>query len=143
MKILKKMFYIFFCVFLLTGCNNKIESYEYVGKSDNWEAIFNYKVEYLSNGDNFSRYEVKVNYIGDEKLQNGTLIEYTYKLGSKSGLHTYDFEEIKETTEVEMGVTGSGGSNLSILQGSEIGIVKVSWNGKYEEIEIKNAKNEE
>ena len=135
---MKKIIYIFFCVFLLTGCNKEIENYEYVGKSDNWEAIFTYRVEHLSNGDNSSRYEVKINYIGDEKLQNGTVIEYTYKLGSKSGSNTYELEEMKESGEIEG--AGSGGTNLSTLQGNETGIVTISWDGKSEEIEIKSTK---
>lgn len=135
---MKKIIYIFFCVFLLTGCNKEIESYEYVGKSDNWEAIFTYRVEYLSNGDNSSRYELKINYIGDEKLQQGTVIEYSYKLGSKRGSNTYELEEMLDSGEIEG--TSSSGTNLSTLQGSETGIVTISWDGKSEEIEIKSIK---
>ena len=138
MIILKKIIYIFFCVFLLTGCNIKIENYEYVGKSDNWEATFNYRVEYLSNGRNVSRYEVKINYIGDKKLQKGTVIEYTYELGSKKGSNTYELEETEESGEIEG--SGAGGTNLSTLHGSEIGIVTISWDGTYEEFEIKSTK---
>ena len=138
MNILNKILYIFFCLFLLTGCNIEIENYEYVGKSDNWEAIFTYRVEYFNNGDNSSRDEVKINYIGDKKLQKGTVIEYTYKLGSKSGSNTYELEEMKESGEIEG--AGSGGTNLSTLQGDETGIVTISWDGKYEEIEIKSTK---
>ena len=138
MTILNKILYIFFCLFLLTGCNIEIENYEYVGKSDNWEAIFTYRVEYFNNGDNSSRDEVKINYIGDKKLQKGTVIEYTYKLGAKSGSNTYELEEMKESGEIEG--AGSGGINLSTLQGDETGIVTISWDGKYEEIEIKRTK---
>ena len=135
---MRKIIYIFFCVFLLTGCNIEIENYEYVGKSDNWEAIFTYRVEYFNNGDNSSRDELKINYIGDKKLQKGTVIEYTYKLGSKSGSNTYELEEMKESGEIEG--AGGGGTNLSTLQGDETGIVTISWDGKYEEIEIKSTK---
>ena len=136
---LLKILYIFFCLFLLTGCNIEIENYEYVGKSDNWEAIFTYRVEYFNNGDNSSRDEVKINYIGDKKLQKGTVIEYTYKLGAKSGSNTYELEEMEESGEIEG--AGSGGINLSTLQGDETGIVTISWMENMKKLKLRGQKN--
>ena len=45
---------------------------------------------------------------------------------------------MKEYGEIEG--ASSGGTNLSTLQGDETGIVTISWDGKYEEIEIKSTK---
>ena len=133
----KKILCIFFCVILLSGCKNDIRSYEYVGESDNWELVYNYKVNYLKNGDNHSENDMKINYKGEiEKLANGEVIKVTYKIGAKSGSDTLVVEDVSKSFDI-----GSpGGLNAYNLEGSEVGIITVSWGENYEELEIKSSK---
>lgn len=132
-----KFLCLFFCVALLYGCNDDIRSYEYVGKSDNWEAVYKYKVNYLKNGDNHSENDMKINYKGEiEKLANGEVIKVTYNIGAKSGSETIVVEDVRES----FNIGSPGGLNASILEGSEVGIITVSWGGNYEEFEIKSFK---
>ncbi|MER2171394.1 MAG: membrane lipoprotein lipid attachment site-containing protein [Psychrobacillus psychrodurans] len=134
---MKKILCIFFCVILLSGCNKDIRSYEYVGESDNWEVVYKYKVNYLKNGDNDSENDMKINYKGEiEKLANGEVIKVTYKIGAKSGSDTLVVEDVSESFDIG----GPGGLNASTLQGSEVGIITVSWGENYEEFEIKSSK---
>lgn len=138
MKILKKIISIFSFVFLLSGCNEDIKTYEYVGESENWKAVYKYEVHFLNNGDNRSEEELRITYLGEnEKIPIGTVIESTYKIGQKSGSQTIEVEEISKPLDI---ANGGGGVNTSILQGSEIGVITVSWDGNFEEIEIKNTK---
>ena len=135
--VVKKILCLFFCVTLLYGCNNDIRSYEYVGESKNWEAVYKYKVNYLKNGDNHSENDMKIKYKGEiEKLANGEVIKVTYNIGAKIGSDTLVVEDVSESFDI-----GSpGGLNASTLEGSEVGIITVSWGGNYEEFEIKSSK---
>lgn len=134
---MKKLICLFFCVVLLSGCNDDIRSYEYVGEGDNWKVVYKYKVNYLQNGDNRSENEMRINYIGEiEKLQDGEVVEVTYKIGQKSGSQTLKVEDVSKS----LNIGSAGGLNASTLEGSEVGIITVSWGENYEEFEIKSSK---
>ena len=137
---MRKILSIFFCVFLLSGCSEDVKTYEYAGQSDHWKAVYKYEVQYLTSGENRSKNELKLTYIGDiEKIPSNTVIEYKYNIGSKSGSKTLELEETNKSIEIE---DSGGGLNASILEGSEIGTITILWDGKSEEIEIKNTKDE-
>ena len=137
---MKKILSIFFCVFLLSGCSEDVKTYEYTGESDHWKAVYKYEVQYLKSGENRSEKELKLTYIGDiKKIPSNTVIEYKYKIGSKGGSQTLEFEEINKSIEIK---DSGGGLNVSTLEGSEIGTITISWDGNSEEFEIKNTKNE-
>lgn len=141
MTIFKKIISMFFCVFLLAGCTADREIYEYIGESDNWKAVYKYEVEYLKNGLNHSTNDIKITYIGDMgKIRNGTAIEYTFDIGGRSGSDILKVENNGEHIEIHTSAGSDRGFNSATFHGSEIGIMTVSWDGKYEEFEIKNTK---
>lgn len=133
---MKKIFWVFLCAVLLSGCTNDSRNYEYAGESENWKVVYKYKVNYLKNGDNHSENDMKLNYKGEiEKLAKGEVIKVTYKIGAKSGSDTLVVEDASESFDI-----GSPRSlNASTLQGSEVGIITVSWGENYEEFEIKSS----
>lgn len=137
---LKKFIFTCFCLFLLAACSVDIKKFEFVGQSEHWKVVYQYEIEYLKDGQNRSDSELKITYIGDpEKIPNGTVIEYNYTIGSKSGSKSIEFEEMKDSIVIE---DSGSGVNLAILEGNEIGTINISWDGKSEEFEIKNADNQ-
>lgn len=65
-----------------------------------------------------------------------TLLWVCIYIGAKSGSETLVVEDVSETLDI-----GSpGGLNASTLEGSEVGIITVSWGENYEEFEIKSSK---
>ena len=138
MEILKKIVVIFFFVFLLFACNQNIVSYEYVGGSENWKAVYKSEVQYLKNGDTRIENELTITYLDeDKKLSSRTEIEITYKIGARSGSEIFYVEKLSEASEIE---SGSATVNAAILTGNEIGIITVAWDGIFEEFEIKSTK---
>lgn len=129
------MYLVFICAVLLVGCTAKSETYEYNGESEHWEVVFKHSVDLLKNANNFYVDELVITYIGEsEDIPLQSKIEYTYEIGSKTFSDTITFEEIKDSMMIKNGMKGNAPNTL---QGDEVGILTISWNGQSERVVTK------
>ncbi len=106
--------------------------YEYKGRTNHWAA--NYIVYKIKNTDNHTS-RVLLKYIGPKEERPTGEFKYTYETeGGGNGSETLSNAEI-ETGDIYS--HGSSGGNGALAAQDSVVKIKVYWNGKTEEIELK------